>query len=162
VTLSQALNGPTRCALSTLRAGGNRSGADAVLTSQTGFPLAVDFSRGYPRYEPYEATAHVRLARGEADVVCVLGAADQIPPAVSAALGTNRCIVIGPRASVSPLASAAVVIDTGIPGIHSAGTALRMDDVPLPLARALDGVDARTIASELLAKVTGHRAKVKG
>src|SRR5207247_10277717 len=48
VTLAQALNGPTRCALSTLRGGGNRSGADAVLTWQTGFPFAVDFARGYP------------------------------------------------------------------------------------------------------------------
>src|SRR5207249_3794729 len=34
VTLAQALNTPTRCALSTLRGGGNRSGADAVLTWQ--------------------------------------------------------------------------------------------------------------------------------
>src|SRR4029077_8221648 len=41
VTLAQALNGTTRCALSTLRGGGNRSGADAVLTWQTGFPFAV-------------------------------------------------------------------------------------------------------------------------
>src|SRR5207247_10074977 len=32
VALAQALNGPTRCALSALRGGGHRSGADAVLT----------------------------------------------------------------------------------------------------------------------------------
>src|SRR6059058_4170744 len=36
VTLAQALNAPTRCALVVLRGGGNRSGADAVLTWQTG------------------------------------------------------------------------------------------------------------------------------
>src|SRR5207247_1420926 len=57
VTLSQALNGPTRCALSTLRGGGNRSGADAVLTWQTGFPFAVDFARGYPSYQPQAGAA---------------------------------------------------------------------------------------------------------
>ena len=43
IALVQAMNGPARAALSLLRAGGNRSGADAVLTSQTGYPLAVDF-----------------------------------------------------------------------------------------------------------------------
>src|SRR2546429_5013534 len=53
ISLAQALNGPTRCALSTLRGGGNRSGADAVLTWQTGFPFAVDFVRGYPTHRPH-------------------------------------------------------------------------------------------------------------
>ena len=53
IALAQALNGRTRCALSTLRGGGNRSGADAVLTWQTGFPFAVDFGRGYPTYRPH-------------------------------------------------------------------------------------------------------------
>src|SRR5688572_18873434 len=63
LTLAQALNGPTRCAYIALRGGGNRSGADACLTAQTGYPVAVDFSRGYPRYRPYEHAA-ARLARG--------------------------------------------------------------------------------------------------
>ena len=55
IALAQALNGPSRCALSTLRAGGNRSGAEAVLTSQTGYPTGVDFSRGFPVYRPHDA-----------------------------------------------------------------------------------------------------------
>src|SRR5262249_34323213 len=42
IALAQALNGPTRAALSSLRAGGNRSGAESVLTWQTGYPMAVD------------------------------------------------------------------------------------------------------------------------
>src|SRR5207248_11272933 len=66
VTLAQALNGPTRCALSTLRGGGNRSGADAVLTWQTGFPFAVDFARGSPSYEP-QAGAAAWLDAAEVD-----------------------------------------------------------------------------------------------
>ena len=49
IALAQALNGPARCALSSLRAGGNRSGADAVATWQTGFPFAVDFAPGIGR-----------------------------------------------------------------------------------------------------------------
>src|SRR5204863_942221 len=57
VTLAQALNAPTRCALVVLRGGGNRSGADAVLTWQTGFPFAVDFAPGVPAYRPHDGEA---------------------------------------------------------------------------------------------------------
>src|SRR3989440_12632893 len=57
VTLAQALNAPTRCALVVLRGGGNRSGADAVLTWQTGFPFAVDFAAGFPTYRPHAGGA---------------------------------------------------------------------------------------------------------
>ena len=54
IALTQALNGPTRAALISLRAGGNRPGAEAVLTSQSGYPFSVDYSRGQPRYLPTE------------------------------------------------------------------------------------------------------------
>lgn len=58
-------------------------------------------------------------------------------------------VAIGPRASESVFAGAAAVVDTAIAGIHESGTALRMDDVPLPLDRAIDGppATAETIAS---------------
>jgi formylmethanofuran dehydrogenase subunit B len=77
IALAQALNGPTRAALSSLRAGGNRSGAEAVLTWQTGYPLAVDFARGHPRYAPHDG-AGARLARGDADAVLVVGDAARL------------------------------------------------------------------------------------
>jgi formylmethanofuran dehydrogenase subunit B len=32
-----------------------------------------------------------------------------------------------------------IAIDTGVAGVHEAGTALRMDDVPLPLEAILPG-----------------------
>src|SRR5439155_1347065 len=80
-----ALNTPTRCALSTLRGGGNRSGADAVLTWQTGFPFAVDFARGYPSYHPQTGGAAV-LGRGEVDVALVVGAPASLPAPVAPGL----------------------------------------------------------------------------
>ncbi|HKT58498.1 MAG TPA: hypothetical protein VJQ46_00515, partial [Gemmatimonadales bacterium] len=52
LALAQALNGPSRAAVSALRAGGNRSGAEVVLTSQTGFPMSVSFGSGAPQYRP--------------------------------------------------------------------------------------------------------------
>ncbi|HET9194380.1 MAG TPA: hypothetical protein VFO21_15965 [Vicinamibacterales bacterium] len=148
IAFVQALNGPTRSALVTLRAGGNRSGADACLTAQTGYPMAVDFASGYPRYRPYEAAA-ARLARGGVDAVLLVGSAARLPPGLAGAMSQLPAVAIGPRASESVFAGAAAVVDTAIAGIHESGTALRMDDVPLPLDRAIDGppATAETIAS---------------
>ena len=154
--LAQKLNDSTRCAAVAMRAGGNRSGADAMMTSRTGYPLAVDFARGYPRYLPYDGSASACLARGEVDTALVLGDAASVPASVAAALHSVRHIVIGPRAS-SALAGPAVVvaIDTGVAGIHSDGMALRTDDVPLPLRPALPGLpSAEAVATTLV----GHLA----
>lgn len=137
ITLAQALNGTTRCALSTLRAGGNRSGADAVLTWQTGFPYAVDFAGGTPSYRP-AAGAHVLLAGGEVDAALVVGAPGTLPGPVAAGLAGVPVAVVGPRASAAALRPM-VAIDTGVAGIHEGGTAFRMDDVPLPLRASLGG-----------------------
>lgn len=135
IGLAQALNGVTRCALSVLRGGGNRSGADACLTSQTGYPAAVDFSPGYPRYRPHEFSAYV----ASSDAALVLGSAEAIPrPVLDAVLPAVR-VVIGPRASTGPFGGAEVVIDTAIAGIHEGGTAVRMDEIPLPLRPPLAG-----------------------
>ena len=138
IALTQRLNGQTRCALSTLRAGGNRSGADACLTSQTGYPTAVDFARGYPRYRPYDGTAAARLARGDADAILVVGSAASVPETVASATRVPHA-AIGPRATDSGFAAGRAAIDTAVAGIHEAGTALRMDDVPLPVRKCLEG-----------------------
>ena len=142
IALVQGLNGPTRAALSLLRAGGNRSGVDAVLTSQTGFPAAVDFSRGAPRYRPYDGRASELAARGEVDAVIVVGYLDHVPPGVAAFVATVPSVVIGPDASAMTLGPRSVVIDTGLAGVHDAGTALRLDDVPLPVRALLPGPPA--------------------
>lgn len=134
IALTQSLNDTTRGSLCTLRAGGNRNGADTTLTWQTGFPMAVDFSRGVPRYTPEDATL-ARLSRGAFDAALVVGSSAALPAAVSTALKGVRTIVIGPRASESAL-EATIRIDTGIAGIHESGIAFRTDDLPLPL-RAL-------------------------
>jgi formylmethanofuran dehydrogenase subunit B len=140
VSLSQALNAATRGALVSLRAGGNRSGADSVLTSQTGYPLAVDFTHGSPRYRPHDGEARARLLSGAVDRALVVGDAALVPAAVAAALAAVPVVTIGPRASEAPLGSRdGIVVDAGQAGVHEAGTALRMDDVPLPLRALVPG-----------------------
>jgi formylmethanofuran dehydrogenase subunit B len=148
--LAQALNGPTRCALIALRGGGNRSGADACLTAQTGYPMAVDFARGYPRYRPHEGAA--QRTQDGVDAVLVVGSAALIPADLASAI-TTSAVVIGPRAT--SVSRAAVAIDTAVPGIHESGTALRMDDVPLPLGAAIAGPPA---AAEIVARL-GERLR---
>jgi formylmethanofuran dehydrogenase subunit B len=135
IALTQSLNTSTRCALSIMRAGGNRSGADTVLTWQTGFPMAVEFSRGVPRYQPDDATLP-RLARGAIDAALMVGNAGAIPAAITSALRGVRTVVIGPRASQSAI-PAGIRIDTGVAGIHESGMAFRMDDTPLPVRSVL-------------------------
>jgi formylmethanofuran dehydrogenase subunit B len=135
IALTQSLNATTRGSLCTLRAGGNRNGADMVLTWQTGFPMAVDFSRGAPKYTPEDATL-ARLARGAIDAVLLVGATAALPSAVVSALLGVRTIAIGPRASESAI-DASIRIDTGVASIHESGIAFRTDDIPLPLHAVL-------------------------
>jgi formylmethanofuran dehydrogenase subunit B len=137
IALAQALNASTRAAISTLRAGGNRSGAESVLTWQTGFPMAVDFANGFPRYEPGRRGID-RLADGALDAVLIAGSAAALNERARAALGGLPVVAIGPRASeLRP--EPRVVVDTGVAGIHESGTGYRMDDVPLPLTPPLSG-----------------------
>jgi formylmethanofuran dehydrogenase subunit B len=151
IALAQALNAPTRAALSTLRGGGNRTGAEAVMTWQTGFPFAVDFSRGFPRYQPDRRGAELFGQRSFAAGL-VTGAPASVPEAVRLGLAGTPTILVGPRASESTL-PARVVIDTGIAGIHDAGLGYRMDDIPLPLQAVVPG--PRT-AAETIERLAGR------
>jgi formylmethanofuran dehydrogenase subunit B len=153
VALAQALNGPTRCALSTLRAGGNRSGAEAVATWQTGFPFAIDFAGGVPRYRPSDGAA-AALARGTVDAALVLGAPSSVPEPVSVGLAQVPCVVIGPRAS-SAAFRPAVIIDSGLPGVHEGGMAFRMDDVPLPLSAIIPTPSTTVDVVRSIARLVG-------
>ena len=153
IAFAQALNGPTRCALMMLRAGGNRSGADSCLTAQTGYPMAVDFTSGYPRYRPHDGAA-ARLGRGSVDAALVVGSAMLVPSSLAASIARIPTVVIGPRATESSVAPA-VAIDTGVIGIHESGTALRMDDVALPMAGVMTGPPATVeIVASLAERLT--------
>jgi formylmethanofuran dehydrogenase subunit B len=156
IALAQALNGPTRAALSNLRGGGNRSGAEAVLTWQTGFPFAVDFSRGAPRYQP-DRRAQDRLDDGGLVAGLVVGAPRSVPAALQEALARIPTVVVGPRASEAPFA-ARVIVDTGVAGIHEPGVGYRMDDVPLPLRQILPGPRS---ATETLAQLASRLAPAR-
>jgi formylmethanofuran dehydrogenase subunit B len=153
VALAQLLNGPTRAALSSLRAGGNRSGAEAALTWQTGYPMRVSFREGHPRCRPGRSALELLRSAG-ADAVLVAGSLAALEDP-GLALDRVPSVVIGPGASV--VRGARVAIDTGTAGIHEAGTGYRMDDVPLALAPVLEHPRAATAMLGLLLGALRHR-----
>lgn len=147
--LGQQLNAVTRASVTPLRAGGNRVGAESVLTWQTGYPMTVDFSRGFPRFRPDDG-GRALVASGAVDAVLVVGRPLGIPFAVDAV----RSVAIGPAASET---SCEVAIDTGVAGIHESGTAFRMDDVPLPLRAPMPGPPVAADVVRALAQRIGAR-----
>jgi formylmethanofuran dehydrogenase subunit B len=135
--LVRDLNARTRFVALTLGHPGNPSGAEAVLTWQAGSPLSVDFSRGYPRFLPAEASGESRLGRGEADAALIVG---ERPEGLSSRalehLGTIPRVVIAPDAtSLDPPAT--VGLAAARTGIEAGGTVMRSDGVSLPLRPAL-------------------------
>lgn len=155
LALTQALNETTRATLSSLRAGGNRTGAEAVLTWQTGYPFAVDYSRGHPRYTPGERGLD-RLTAGAFRAVLLAGA-PAVDGLTSKSLSGTSIVAIGPRASQASFPTK-VAIDTGVAGIHESGMAYRMDEVPLPLRPPLGG--QRSAADTMTALTAAVRARL--
>ncbi len=154
ITLAQGLNGPTRAALLSLRGGGNRLGAESVLTWQSGFPVAIDYSRGFPRYAP-EARGLGQLAQ-RFSAVLIVGSA-VLDEQATTTLASVPTVIIGPRASQSTF-SPAVAIDTGIAGIHEGGTGYRMDDVPLSLRPPLSATRSTAGVLAALSGAIGLKA----
>ena len=137
--LVRDLNDHTRFTARRLRIPGDVAGADSVLCWTTGFPFAVNLSRGYPRYNPGEYTANELLERGEVDACLLVGSesvADLSPRARHhmEQLPTISLDYPHVAASFEPT----VQITTAIYGVHAAGTAYRMDEIPIPLRPYLD------------------------
>ena len=132
--LATDLNDHTRCIARRMRIPGDVAGADSVLCWQTGFPFSVNFSRGYPRYNPGEYTANALLELGEVDAVVLVGSegVEKLSAAAQEYLQKIPVIVLDSPVIENNL-SPAVHFTTATYGIHRAGTAYRMDEVPIPL-----------------------------
>jgi len=132
------MNQFTRFVAMPMRGHGNVSGAAAVSTWMTAYPFGVDFSRGYPRYNPGEFTAVDLLCRGDVDAVLVLGAdpGATMPGPAIAHMSRVPTIVLDPKVThTSRLAR--IHITTAATGISAPGTIYRMDDIPLSVRPAL-------------------------
>lgn len=153
--LVRDLNRYTRFYARRMRIQGDVAGADSVLCWQTGYPFSVNFSRGYPRYNPGEFSANDLLERDEVDAVVLVGSegTEWFSEAARERLQQLPIIALDyPMVESKPVPT--VRFTTAVYGIHLPGTAYRMDEVPLPLkvllptnypsdAEILDGLLAR-------------------
>jgi formylmethanofuran dehydrogenase subunit B len=137
--LIQDLNVYTKWGLMPMRGHYNVSGANKTSTWVTGYPYAVDFARGYPRFQPGEYTAVDMLARGDADALLNI-AADPVahfPRKAVAHLAKIPVINIDPKINMTSKI-AEVNIPAAIAGIECDGAATRMDGLPLYLRKVID------------------------
>jgi formylmethanofuran dehydrogenase subunit B len=118
LALTSDLNRFTHFVAKPVRGHGNVTGADNVVSWQTGFPFAVNFSRGYPRFNPGEFTTVDLLTRGEADAALVIAS--------------------DPASNFPRSRLARVAFTTSTYGINTSGTVYRMDDVPITLRPAFE------------------------
>lgn len=128
------LNAVTRFTARRMRLQGDVSGADNVLCWQSGYPFGVDFSRGYPRFNPREYTANEVLERRDADL-CVLVGAETVPYFSASAREHLRSIptIVLDHPGVPLEFTPSVRFRTAVYGLHARGTAYRMDNVPITL-----------------------------
>ncbi|HVS25824.1 MAG TPA: formylmethanofuran dehydrogenase subunit B [Burkholderiales bacterium] len=138
LALATDLNEFTHFVAKPVRGHGNVTGADNVVSWQTGFPFGVNLGRGYPRFNPGEFTTVDLLGRGEADAALIIAAdpAANFPQDAIEHLRRIPVIVLDPKPThTSKLAR--VAITTATYGISAPGTVYRMDDVAISLRPAL-------------------------
>lgn len=138
LALATDLNEYTHFVAKPVRGHGNVTGADNVVSWQTGFPFGVNLGRGYPRFNPGEFTSVDLLGRGEADAALIIAAdpAANFPQSAIEHLRRIPVIVLDPKTThTSKLAR--VAFTTATYGINVPGTVYRMDDVAISLRAAL-------------------------
>jgi len=139
LALATDLNEFTHFVAKPVRGHGNVTGADNVVSWQTGYPFGVNFSLGYPRFNPGEFTTVDTLSRGDADAALIIASdpASNFPRAAIEHLHRIPVISLDTKATItSKLAH--VAFSTATYGINTGGTVYRMDDVPITLRKAFD------------------------
>ncbi|MDW8022735.1 MAG: formylmethanofuran dehydrogenase subunit B [Nitrososphaerota archaeon] len=153
----------TKCVIMPMRGHYNVAGFNEVCTWQTGFPYAVDFSRGYPRYNPGETTAADLLARGDVDAALIVAS----DPVAHFPKDSTRHLMKIPVIAIDAYESltteiATVVIPAAIAGVEVEGTAYRMDHVPIRLRKVLNPPHGVLSDREIMARILEKVRELKG
>jgi formylmethanofuran dehydrogenase subunit B len=132
--LVRDLNAKVRFVILPLGADGNGTGAESVLTWQTGVPQSVDFGGDSPRSLAEETSAAARLERREVDALLIVAdpIEEWLPGAAREHLESIPRIVVAPRAT-ERYPTAQVALASATTGIDAGGTVTRVDGVMLPL-----------------------------
>lgn len=161
IRLIQDLNSFTKWNMMPMRGHYNVAGANKTSTWQTGYPYAVDFARGYPRFQPGEYSAVDILARGEADALLNI-ASDPVahfPRDAVEQIAKIPVINIDPKINMTSRL-ATVNIPAAIAGIECDGAATRMDGLPLYLRKVIEPPEGVLPDREILRMIFDGLQKV--
>ncbi len=163
IGLAQELNRWTKFAIIPMRGHFNVTGANKVFTWQTGYPFAIDMSRGYPKYDPGQTTTIDVLSRKYNDATLVI-ASDPVahfPKNAVQHLTSKPLAVIDPHLSLTGY-MADVVIPSAFVGIETSGTAYRMDGIGLIMRKVIDPPNGILPDTEILDMIIKRVRELKG
>ena len=169
IALTRDLNRKTKFVIMPMRGHFNVTGSNVVFAWSTGYPYAIDFSQGYPQYNPGEFTTIDLLKRGDNDATLVISSdpgAHFPKPAVQNML-KHPLIVIDPHMNCTSMLGD-VIFPTQWCGIECEGTAYRMDHVPIMLRKVVEPPSGIFNDEEILRRILeevrvikAQRAKVE-
>ncbi len=164
ICLTRELNDHTKFLITPMRGHYNVAGANQVFSWNTGYAYSIDFSKGYPRYNPGEFSAVEVLIKNQIDASLIVASdpASNFPAASARNLFKYPLIVIDPHETPTS-ANADIVLPAAIAGIEAEGTAYRMDNVPLRLRKVKDApgesISDKEILEKLIEKVKEKRGE---
>lgn len=163
IKLVQELNEWTKFVLLPMRGHYNVTGANQVLLWETGYPYAVDFSRGFPRMIVGMTSAPDMLTNGDVDAALIIASdpAAHLPRKAVEHLSKIPVVVMDAKWSLTT-AFADVVIPVGLVGIECEGTAYRMDGVPIYMKRVLNPPPGILCDKDVLEKLLSKVMELKG
>ena len=138
-SLISDINQHSKAVMIGMRGHYNVSGFGQVGLWETGYPMAIDFTRGAPYYNPGETGANDVLVRGDVDAA-IISAADagaHFPQESLKYLAKIPVIQIDPYANPTTELSD-VVFPAAVVGIEAEGTAYRMDGISLRMKKLID------------------------
>ena len=156
ISLVRELNDHTKFLLMPMRGHYNVTGANTVFAWNTGYAYSIDFSKGYPRYNPGEFSAVDLLMRDEIDTSLIVASdpASSFPAASVKNLFKHPLISIEPHETPTSV-NADINFPAAIAGIECEGTAYRMDKVPIRLRKVKDAPGECLSDKEILEKLIG-------
>jgi len=162
IKLVQDLNEWTKFVMLPMRGHFNVTGTNAVMAWLTGYPYAIDFSRGFPRSNPGVTSSTDVLLRREVDAALIVASdpASHFPRRAVEHLARIPTVVIDPRWTPTA-AMADVFIPTTFIGIEEEGTVYRMDKVPIRMKRVVDPPPGLLSDVEVLMKILERVKQLK-
>lgn len=161
IQLVQDLNNYSKWTLIPMRGHYNVTGFNQVCTWETGYPFCVDFADGSPRYNPGETGSNDVLQSKEADSMMVIASdpGAHFPQKALQRMAEIPVIAIEPhRTPTTEMAD--IIIPPAIVGMEAAGSAYRMEGVPIRMRKVVDSdlLSDKQILERLLVRVKELKA----